>query len=278
MTTYPEAVLFPHVKLPTHRLAVLGAFFDRTSMLVLDGATDTLPDNIRAITPAPALTLELVSAYDGLKQFGDHVLSENTSVSDYPAFDPSKPPLYDREATLGLLAEFQAGAKNGDEAVREHDALYRSAALALLLSEDVACLQSQALNVLKDADEQSAYMWDELKGEPDPLQLQTRDIELDLVDTPFVKKRLTAWGILARMHSIDAGVYVTFDRATLEQCLEIFEPGAPFKEAATGGARASFYMLPVDSRGFLNGLLKPEADFALAENVQVVLCYVNLTD
>lgn len=276
MALFETAMLFPHVKQPANRLAALGAIFDRTFMLVLDGTADTLPGNIRAVSPDPAVTLDLVNAYDGLKQFGDQVLSENTSPGDYTAFDPQKPPLYDREAMLGLLAEFQSGTQKG--AAPERDELYRSAALALMLSEDVACLQVQALNVLKNADEQSAYMWEELKGEPDPLQLQTRDIELDLVDNRFVKKRLTAWGILARIHSVDAGVYVTFDRATLEQCLETFEPDAPFKEVAAAGGKASFYSLPVDHRGFLNALIRPDADLELDNNAQVVLCYVNLTD
>lgn len=277
MALFKTATLFPHVKLSAAQLTALEAFFEQISMLTPDGATAPLPGNIQALAPEPAVSRALLDAYAKLKQFGTEVLAQNPSSDGYSGFDASRPPLYDREAASGLLAEFQAGAKDADSAAREHEASYLAAALTLLLSEDMLCLQSQAFKALKDADAQSAFMWHALKGGSDPLSSQALDIESDLPDERFAKKRLTAWAILARIHDIDVDVYITFDRAALAQCLETFEPGAPFKELTAGNARAAFYLLPVDSRGFFKGLIQPNAGFEFEDNARAVLAYVSLT-
>lgn len=278
MALFKTATLLPHVKLSAAQQAALEGLFEQVSMLVLDDTATALSSDIQALTPEPTMALALMNAYVKLKQFGAEVLSQNVSSQGYSVFDSSRPPLYDREAASGLLAEFQANEKDVDTAAREHNETYRAAALTLLLSEDMLCLQSQSVNVLKNANAQSAFMWSELKGEPDPLNLQVVDIEPNLLDERFVKKRLTAWAILAKIHAVDADVYVTFDRATLEHCLEIFEPGAPFKEATTEYARAMFYLLPVNSQSFFTGLIKPNIDFEFEDNTRVVLAYVGLTD
>lgn len=277
MASFKTATLFPHVKLSAPQLTALETLFEQVSMLAPDGAATALSGNVQALTPEPERVQALRSAYAKLKQFGTEVLAQNLPAGGYSVFDSSRPPLYDREATSGLLAEFQAGLKDADSAVSKHDETYQVAALTLLLSEDMLCLRSQALNALKAAEGQATHMWQALKGEADPLYIQGTDIEGDLADERFVKKRLTAWAILARIHDIDTDVYITFDPAALSQCLETFEPGAPCKELTTGAARAAFYLLPVDSHGFFKGLTQPDAGFESADKARAVLAYVSLT-
>lgn len=277
MVLFKTATLFPHVKLSAPQLRALETLFEQVSILAPDGAATALPGYVQALMPEPNQAQALLSAYAKLKQFGTEVLAQNHPAGGYSVFDSSRPPLYDREAASGLLAEFQAGPKDADSAVPKHDETYQAAALTLLLSEDMLCLQSQSFNALKAADGQASHMWQALKGEADPLYIQDTDIEANLADERFIKKRLTAWAILARIHDIDTDVYITFDPATLAQCLETFEPGAPFRELTAGDARAAFYLLPVDSRGFFKGLIQPDAGFEFADNARAVLAYIGLT-
>lgn len=279
MTIYPEVVLFPHVRLSQDELTALPNLCGKAQMLVPDGLVAELPGYIKAVTPTAVLAADIRKAYEGLQKFGEQAMAEHASPKDYLAVGSAPEPLYDREAALGILAEFRTGATAaGDVAANDQNAAYRTVALTLLLSEDVASLQSQARNVLKGVEEQSAYMWDELKGGRDPLQLQTRDIDLDLVDSGFIKKRLTAWSILARINAVDAGVYVTFDKCSFEHCLMVFEPGAAIQKVIEKDLTAEFYQLPVDAQGFLNGLTRPEADLAPAVDTAVVLGYVRFNN
>lgn len=271
MTLYPEAVLFPHVRLAANEAAAFNLFFNKITMLAPEGAAAALPDYVTAVVPNAALTDEILKAYANLQKIGANALAENI---DYHTGQVSAaPPLYDKEAPLGILSEFREAGQPGPS---KTDQAYIAAALTLMLSEDAAALDKEARKSLENANAATSEMWLKLKGGADPLQTAGDLYAGSLPDDGLVKKRLTAWSILARMQAFETGFLVTFDENLFNYCIQMFEPVGAVKQSVAGNLELVSYELQLNVCEFLDALAGPETGCSTLNHNIMTLGYVNL--
>lgn len=272
MTLFTAATLFPHVKLTSQTLTVLAGCCGKLNMLSVNDAAPALPGNIKVFAPPKDVINEINAAYARLVKLRELSAKENVSLKHYTT---AATPLYDKEAPLGLLSEFRA-AFTADAGLSPAV----SAALTLLLCEDLMRIIGEAAESILGAEGQSAVMWEQLKGHEDYGNMRPdnmlQNLQHDLLNENVVKKRLTAWSILAKMHPIESELYITLDKATFDYCLQIFKPREPLREISANNVKAVFYKLAVSPGDFLNALRGATDISAAACAAPVSMGYVEI--
>lgn len=277
MDIFDEIILFPHIRLTPEEAAVLPALCKLAAMLVPDGQIDGLPEVVKPYTLGAAAGKKVLQSYRQLKKFGDEVLAQNTEPGANVAAAPQRAPLYDRETPLHILSDFRE-AGQPEAPATELGQQILAAAVTLLLCEDVRQLQNEAQQALAGTTATSCAMWHELKGAPDPLA-SGETVPPPAFDDDLMKKRLTAWSILARMLlTTNANVWLTFENSVLNLCLTEFEPQWPVKEIMLEKAKATFYQLPVAQAEFMAWQANTDADCPIDSNEATILGFVELSN
>ena len=276
MTKFPQVVIFPHIKLTPEQAAVLPSLCDRADILVPDGRTDRLSSLVKPYTLDVGASEKVLQSYRELKKFGDEVLAQNASSGEYVAVDSLRAPVYDHETPLRIVSDFRA-ATDADAAGPEISRQALAAAVTLLLSEDVQALQNEAHKALAGIGGKSQAMWQNLKGAPDPLQLNNEALPPYMPDDGLMKKRLTAWSILAKMLLLtNIDVWLTFEKPVLDLCLAVFMPEKPLKEITFEKARAVFYQLPLTPQSFAAWLADTDAAYVHDSGAAMIIGFVEL--
>lgn len=276
MDILKEIVLFPHIRLTSAENAVLPALCERADMLVPDDRIGGLPSLVKPYTLGGAASEKVLQTYREFKKFADEVLAQKAAPIGYIPAEPQSVPLYDPETPSHILSDFRTGVPF-DVVVPQLNREVLTAAVTLLLSEDVLELQNEAHRVLASIDGKSKAMWRNLKGTSDPFQLDDDTLPPQAFDDGLMKKRLTAWSILARMLLLtDVNVWLTFEKPVIDLCLATFTPEKPLKEITLEKARVVFYQLPLAPKSFAVWLTDTDAAYAHDSNEFISIGFVEL--